>query len=662
MPIVDRLSNVQWAAVVASVLAIGVTFWTAAADIVNLPKATISLWAAAVIAVVAAARFAISGRARVGPLPLLVPAASFVAALVVAALAADAPSVALFGTYGRWSGLLPYLSFVIIGLAVAARARVDDLSGFVVALAVSCGGVVAYGLLQFIGADPVPWVNDYGDAFFSSLGNPNFAAGFLAITTPAALYLTLDDRWPGAARAASGAVAVGAVVAIWLTDAIQGPAALAAALAVFSLAWVRSRQQPLRRKLTAAWLAAALGAAVLLGAVVVGMGPFAGLGVQRTLELRTWYWRAAISMFRDHPITGVGIGRYGSYYQEHRPPEAAAQFALSDTTDAAHNVLLNLAAEGGLLVAASWLAIVLVTATALVMAFRRSEGRELLLFGALGGAWAAYQVQALVSIDVPALALLHFAVSGGLVGLVFRESKVIQAPWAASVQPPRKGRRRRRPQPLGTKDRIVVGAAALLVLVLMTVATRPLRADMALSDSRQALAQGDAAAALERAERADELAPWEPTYDFQRGQVLAQLGRTDEAIEAFRAAAATEPRSLSAVVTTARYLDNTGRPEEAEEWYRRALDIEPKHPEMKVEVAKFLLQGGDLDEGLALVEEALDVHPERPDWWALLGRAQVAAGDEEAGRRSLEHALELKPEQADAEEALRLLDGESGSG
>lgn len=59
--------------------------------------------------------------------------------------------------------------------------------------------------------------------------------------------------------------------------------------------------------------------------------------------------RAAVEMFRDHPLTGVGIAQYGLWFREYRPAFVPPQFLKEEERFVPNNVYAQVAAEQGLL-------------------------------------------------------------------------------------------------------------------------------------------------------------------------------------------------------------------------------------------------------------------------------------------------------------------------
>jgi len=65
-----------------------------------------------------------------------------------------------------------------------------------------------------------------------------------------------------------------------------------------------------------------------------------------TIEIRKNYWYAAVTMFKSHPIVGVGFDSYGDWYRAFRPEKLNTP--LSVVSNSAHNFFLEIMANLGL--------------------------------------------------------------------------------------------------------------------------------------------------------------------------------------------------------------------------------------------------------------------------------------------------------------------------
>jgi hypothetical protein len=86
----------------------------------------------------------------------------------------------------------------------------------------------------------------------------------------------------------------------------------------------------------------------------LGSGPLRAL-VQATALYRSDYWRAGWDMFKSNWILGVGLDSYGDYYRQYRDLLATVRTGPQRTTNTAHNIFLDLFANGGILLGGSFL-------------------------------------------------------------------------------------------------------------------------------------------------------------------------------------------------------------------------------------------------------------------------------------------------------------------
>ncbi|MHC4606386.1 MAG: O-antigen ligase family protein, partial [Planctomycetota bacterium] len=180
-----------------------------------------------------------------------------------------------------------------------------------------------------------------GNEAFGTFFYPNTLAGFLILAIPF-LFGSLLDALRVDRRLAlfKGAALLVCLVALLLTGSTGGWMAFGAAAIAFAGLHLARRSEGLRRAVTTA-----LVAAVLLGAVLVSVGPLrpSNLGSRernRSMWMRSIYWNAGAGMAKEHPVLGVGLHNYVEHYGEHKPD-------TQKWSAKAHNDYLQILAETG---------------------------------------------------------------------------------------------------------------------------------------------------------------------------------------------------------------------------------------------------------------------------------------------------------------------------
>lgn len=659
MSFVERTLRAQRTVLALTLAVAALAFWRGSYDVFNTLKATLIVLGAIGTAAIGAVRVARTRELVIPTSQVWTVLGLFVAGLVVGTFAADNPMRALVGEPGRHTGLAMYLVYAALFVA-ALRLHRDKLpTTLAKGLVLATVPVTLYGLLQAVGIQVFDWVTfEGGPQVVSSFGNANFLAAWLGIVVPVLAWLALSALRQVGWRIAAGIVAIAALAVAAASGSLQGIAAAVPGLGLVLIVWLWTtapdRIARVRVPLVAAGAAAVVGALLL---TVAGAGPFAS--VQRSAiasyESRAGKWAAASRMFTDNPLTGIGLGGdFGDWFFSYRSAALAAESGLHRSVDDPHNVVLAMFANGGLLLGLAYLAFIGFTGWALYRGLRRLEGQEGLALAGVGGAWLAYQVQSLVSIDVPPLAVLHWVLAGAIVALGTEPTfRLVPLPGAAAA--PAKGRKQkqtRRLQPLTPGVLVVVGVVSL---ILAGVAVTPLRADLAAADARSLAARGQRDAAIDAYQRAVAVGRWEASYPAMYAKFLTDLNLVEDAREQHLEAAAREPHDLVHAINIARLSKALDDVQTAERWYDRAFEIDPKTPEVLAEVGEFELEHGDAGRAAELLGEAVEARPQKAEWWAQLGQARVEVGNEPGAREAFERALAIEPGLEMAEEGLAAL-------
>lgn len=625
---------------VATVALTALVFWSRLQDSYATPKLT----------VLALGVVALSGLVAVNVAdeqtlwfrrPALVALVVFEGVVLVTTVLSDTRWRSFAGQRDRGTGAVAYLLAGLVFVIVISRASRRDVSFIAKTLAATSVAVACYGLGQRLGLiDLSPGAAaNYGDrSVLSTLGNQNFTSGYLGMSLPLTAWAAIV-WWPRRRIAVGWALAALMVtLTILATRSVQGAAAAGVGLGIPAAAWTLTRASGALKVRLVAVLG---GAAVLVVTVAVlglgGRGPLAPQLDDVGREQRLEFWHAAWEMIADDPATGFGFDRFGAYYRTYRSEEAALQFGITQTADEPHSVPLGMLVSGGVVLGAAYLAFVVAVGLALIRGLRRIDGDDQLLLYFLGGAWTAYQVQSMVSIDVPPLPLVHFLIGACII--------VLAAPAVVLWQGGGSGGRsiaRRREAGRRSRRTVRIATAALGIFALWGL-TRPLRAEMAMAAAGRAAARGDGDEALSEARHARDLVAWESAYDARVAEILIAGGAREAAVPYARDAATRESRTMAYVLPYARLLTATGDIEEARIWYDRVEQLEPHAKELPLELARFWLAARDGKRAKEYLEPLLDADPTNADVHLSMGDAYFLLGDAERSQFEYDEALRLNP-------------------
>lgn len=425
------------------------------------------------------------------------------------------------------------------------------------------------GLAQaWLGWEGVPQARPPAATF----ANRNVAAETLVILVPLALTAL------GSARTPRGRFfwALGGGLGAAFLVATRSRGGWAAALAGWGtglavLAWIH------RKKWVPRWREGALpGLALLipvLTALVIpvrGPEPLPGVaatlttasreGAEGSLAIRGALRRNTAALIADHPLLGVGPGRFAAVFPlYHKRVAPTPGFGLARQPEHVENDFLETAAELGIPGA---LLLFSLAGAALLRALRRTAEELPATTTAVAAASVAgiagILVHGLVAFPLqsPSSALLFWT----LAGLAFRD---------------RPGRQTKALPPAGNLGRragLVIGSGLLLAGVF--VARGEFRAQLRLGAAVQAQFAGSPASASALAREAARAAPWQRRDRALAAMVVYDSEQAPQAsLAVLEPALELHPNHLNLLLATGARRLKAGRPGEAEQAFRRALSI-----------------------------------------------------------------------------------------
>ena len=316
----------------------------------------------------------------------------------------------LFGSQGRNTGFITYLAFSLIFIGSVLAANAVLLKKFILTSGVVGLASLAYGVVQASGGDPIKWVNPYSPVF-GFLGNPNFQSSLLGVLGAIVFGQFFVKGLKLQFKALVGSYLLVTVYVIKETNSQQGFLVLALGIGVVVGLYVVG----LSKKLGIAYgILSVLGFfAVLIG--TLNKGPLASLLYKDSVTYRGDYWRAGWNMTVNHPIFGVGMDSYGDWYRRSRTIEATLRRGPDTTSNAAHNVYLDISSYGGFPLLIIYVALMVLVVVSAVRVLKRGTGFNPIFAGLFGG-WVAFQAQSIISINQIGLAIWGWVLSGLIIG------------------------------------------------------------------------------------------------------------------------------------------------------------------------------------------------------------------------------------------------------
>ena len=435
---VNRASS-QSAILVFGLFLITIYFKQNAADPFNTPKLSLTLiLCGLLIGPLMHSYYKLGVRQKSIELVGVLLSTIFIVSLTYALLNTDVFIRGFIGDTQRRNGYLHYLSMMIIFFYVIRNINFEFV-GKIIKISIWLNLILGvYGLIQITGNDFVDWLNPY-NSMISTMGNPNFASSILAFYTSIALIsiyaLNISSLYKVVAFLGSAA----SVIAIITSKSRQGLVVITIILSLFTSLFIMAKNR--KYGLLAFSMNMCFFIFGILG--MLQIGPLQRFLYKESVSVRGYYWRAGIEMFKDNPLTGVGLDSYLTYFYEYREPGYPRNYGFDITSSNAHNTVIQMFATGGLFVGLSYfvlLAYVLYCGVKLINAVdKQHKGISILLVTA----WVGIQSQSIISIDYIVLSIWSWVFAGMIVGL---SSIVISQLKSVAKENPTENLNSKRPQ------------------------------------------------------------------------------------------------------------------------------------------------------------------------------------------------------------------------
>jgi len=575
------------------------TIWTKLEDPINLPKMfVLVLFGAIALGLLTPTLLGASktttGNKKIG----LSLVGLFIIALLVSTVVTDVKYTAIFGEYHRNNGAISYLAMAILFAGSVATFCRQSAIRFFKFFAITGLLLTFYGFLQAAGKDPVGWKIDY-NPFITTLGNPNFTSAFLGLAGVAILLLAVEAK----ARKIQILYAVGLLADLYIlfkSGSIQGLFGflIGAAIIVITKLWLVNRKFG-----QASLILAAIGATPVALAVF-NIGPLASKLYQGTLRNRLDYWNAALAMFKDHPMFGVGIDRFGEYYRQYAVQNQVVQGQI---TDNAHSVYMQLLSTGGVILFIPYLALITYVTFTGYRALLKASGNEKLLIGGAFAIWLGTLAVNVVAIDNLGVAVWFWITGGVLVAA--SSNKPSQDVDCEKVK---KSASRSRTITNSTEfpySNILSGALGLLVLLILLPNLRASEEFKSLSANTKNLSANSYVAELNKQVLDNQS---NPQNLILLADVALRQGEIDLSYKISSRIRELDPRSFYGQYLPALAYEATGKPGEAVSYREKLLELDPWNTSNMLQLMKNYIALNEKAKASAIAKKINENYPGSP--------------------------------------------------
>ena len=348
--------------------------------------------------------------------PLDIPIALFLLSQVVASIHSLDPHISLWGYYSRFNGgLLSIISYILLYYAFVSNFNYKLIKRLLW-ISLASGIIVAlWGLPSHFGHDPTCllfrgtfdvscWTESFQPKIriFSTLGQPNWLAVYLAILTPIAIAFGLNMT-RNAAKITRKYILRFTLYVILLilffldllfTESQSGFAGLVIGLAFFTLSFLyfeknQIKKPSLKKLALNSWhlLSIMLVFVVITffaGQPISALNSFTFSGIKSHLfqkqnkpvvqsskpvfagelggtdsgKIRLIVWKGAVDIWKHNPLFGTGVETFAFAYYQYRPPSHNLTSEWDFLYNKAHNEYLNYLATTGIFGLGSYLLII----------------------------------------------------------------------------------------------------------------------------------------------------------------------------------------------------------------------------------------------------------------------------------------------------------------
>ncbi|HEY3375009.1 MAG TPA: O-antigen ligase family protein [Candidatus Aquicultor sp.] len=581
----------------------------------------------------------------------------FLALVLISTITSVHLPTAIHGKFKRYEGLLTFLNYgVLYFLVLQTFTDFKRLSLLSKTITLAGAFVSLYGIMQYVGLDPLPWATLPFEErrSFSTFGNPDLLAGFLVILVPFAVaeFLKARDAKENALMGTSLFLALVCLLTAFTRSGWVGSAVTLVLFAV--LAWRAIITKP--RKLIF------IGVAFLCTFIVIGVySASTGHTVLNLVErlksttqitegsagTRIEIWKAGLHMIENKPIFGWGPDTYRLGSERYETYQYTKIGGGQTVADNAHNYVIQLTAGLGIPGAATFFIFFFIVVGVGIRYIRKLEGDDRLTYTAYITAAVGYFVHLLFGVSVSGSTGVWWLIIAAILAVtpLVRTATIELEPQILALR-------------TATGVFVVIAAASAYFALTMYVADNSYATAITLGN------QGAYDAAFANYEKAIGLYKNGRYYESY-GMTLERLGMGQQdaslinrAVQIYKSAVEYEPGESDHYIFLAGAEAKMARSpvdpvvEDAISWGKKGLEIRPNGYSARLLLGNIYVYQRSYQSAFPLLRFVLDINPQDKTALALMGKTYEGLGNTAEARRYYQLLVTVDPSNTQAKTAL----------
>jgi len=523
---------------------------------------------------------------------------AFILSIVTSLIFTDFKYTAFFGDTMRRNGFFSYSSLAIIFISGSIFIRLFNIKRLYFTTYLIGAITIAYAFMQSSGRDFIKWNNPY-NSIIGTVGNPNFASALMAIMG-VIIFSSLFIFEIASHFRLFAAIATPAILfLIYKSQSRQGLIAYLLGVGVFLIIYLLEKQRNLG-------IAASLSGVAIFIFSLLGMlqiGPLQNILYKPSVSVRGYYWRAAIEMFRDNPIFGVGIDRYGAYFKQYREVGYPLSYGFDITSSNAHNTFLQFFATGGILLGTTYLILNFYILRRAIIGLKNLKGNHKIFLAGIFSSWIAFHAQSLISIDNVGVSIWGWVLGGSIVGLSISEG--------STTNDDRKvfsGKKNEINLQRVSISSVMLAIAVLLITFLYRAESNTYfgKANFNLQDPATRVAFENQQMKIINTTLID------PTYAMSAAMDLIQAGFIDEGVREIEKIHTMDPRNLDAINVLALTYEKTNNIEKAIYYRLKMAKLDQWNAVNYLDLGRLYKANGDIAKAKEMLDKIISFASNQP--------------------------------------------------